>query len=231
MILPEFSIKRPVAAFMMIAALVVFGLIGLGQLGIALYPDVDMPMVSITTAWQNARPEEIDNEITDELEDAVSSVSGIKHITSKSSQGVSRITVEFELSKDVDVAAQEVRDKISARLHKIPDDADVPVIDKLDMNAQPIMWLAVTGPHAVEELTRVADEQVRVLLQKIEGVGEVRIGGGREKEIKLWLNRERLAAYKIGVDEVINAVRSQHIDIPAGKIESSEKEFLVRTIG
>ena len=231
MILPEFSIKRPVAAFMMIAALVVFGLIGLSRLGIALYPDVDMPMVSITTTWQNARPEEIDNEITDELEDAVSSVSSIKHITSQSSQGVSRITVEFELSKDVDVAAQEVRDKISARLHKIPDDADVPVIDKLDMNAQPIMWLAVTGQHAVEELTRIADEQVRVLLQKIEGVGEVRLGGGREKEIKIWLNRERLAAYRIGVDEVIAAIRSQHIDIPAGKIESREKEFLVRTIG
>ena len=231
MLLPEFSIKRPVAAFMMIAALVVFGLIGLGRLGIALYPDVDMPMVSITTTWQNARPEEIDNEITDELEDAVSSVSGIKHITSQSSQGVSRITVEFELSKDVDVAAQEVRDKVSARLHKIPDDADVPVIDKLDMNAQPIMWIAVTGQYAVEDLTKIADEQIRVLLQKIEGVGEVRIGGGREKEIKLWLNRERLAAYHIGVDEVITAVQSQHIDIPAGKIESKEKEFLVRTIG
>ena len=231
MILPEFSIKRPVTAFMIIAALVVFGLIGFGRLGIALYPDVDMPMVSVTTTWQNARPEEIDNEITDELEDAVSSVSSIKHIYSQSSQGVSRITVEFELTKDVDVAAQEVRDKISARLYKIPDDADVPVIDKLDTNAQPIMWLAVTGQHAIEELTKVADEQIRVLLQKIEGVGEVRIGGGREKEIKIWLNRERLAAYHIGVDEVINAIRSQHIDIPAGKIESKEKEFLVRTIG
>jgi len=231
MILPEFSIRRPVSAFMMIAALVVFGLIGLSRLGIALYPDVDFPMVTVTTTWQNARPEEIDNEITDELEDAVSSVSGLKHITSQSLQGVSRITVEFELTKDIDVGAQEVRDKISARLHKIPDDADVPVIDKLDMNAQPIIWLAVTGEYAIEELTRIADEQVRVLLQKIEGVGEVRLGGAREKEIKIWLNRERLAAYRLGVDEVIDAVRSQHIDIPAGKIESREKEFLVRTIG
>ncbi len=216
---------------MMVAALVVFGLIGVSRLGISLYPDVDFPIVTVTTTWENARPEEVDNEITDELEDAVAAVSGIKHITSQSMQGMSRVTIEFELTKDVDIAAQEVRDKVSAKLAELPDDADVPVIDKLDINAQPIMWLAVTGQQAIEDLTKVADEKIRPLLQKIQGVGEVRLGGSREKEVKVWLYRERLAAYEIGVDEVIAAIRRQHIEIPGGKIESREQEFLIRTMG
>lgn len=231
MFLSDFSIKRPVAASMMVAALVVFGLIGIGRLGISLYPDVDFPMVTVTTNWENARPEEIDNEITDEIEDAISSVSGIKHITSQSMQGSSSITIEFELTKDLDVAAQEVRDKISARLRNLPEDADVPVIDKLDINAQPIMYLAITGQQSIEEVTRIANDQIRPLLQKIQGVGEVRMLGGREKEVQIWLYRERLAAYNIGVDEVINAIRLQHIEIPGGKVESREKEFLIRTMG
>jgi len=231
MLLPEFSIRRPVAATMMVLALVVFGLIGVGRLGISLFPDLDFPMVTVTTVWQNARPEEVDNEITDELEDAISSVSGIKHITSQSMQGLSRITIEFELTKDLDVAAQEVRDKVSAGLRNLPKEAEVPVIDKLDINAQPIMWLAITGQYAIENLTKIVDEQIRPLLQKIQGVGEVRLAGGREKEVNIWLYRERLAAYNIGVDEVSAAIKRQHIEMPGGKLESTEKEYLIRTIG
>ncbi|HUU81358.1 MAG TPA: efflux RND transporter permease subunit, partial [Acidobacteriota bacterium] len=229
MFLPDFSIKRPVAATMMVCALVVFGVIGLTRLGVSLYPDVDFPVVTVTTVWENARPEEVDNEITDELEDAISSVSGIKHITSESMQGRSRVTIEFELSKNLDVAAQEIRDKVSARLQHLPKDAEVPVIDKLDINARPIMWISITGPYAIEEMTRIVDEQIRPLLQKIEGAGEIHLGGGREKEIQIWLYRERLAAYNIGVDEVIDAIRREHIELPGGKIESREKEFLIRT--
>jgi HAE1 family hydrophobic/amphiphilic exporter-1 len=231
MFLPDFSINRPVAATMMVCALVVFGVIGLTRLGVSLYPDVDFPVVTITTVWENARPEEVDNEITDEMEDAISSVSGIKHMTSQSMQGRSRVTVEFELSKDLDVAAQEVRDKVSARLRHLPSDADAPVIDKLDINARPIMWISITGPYAIEEMTRIVDEQIRPLLQKIEGAGEIHLGGGREKEVQIWLYRERLAAYNIGVDEVIDAIRREHIELPGGKIESREKEFLIRTVG
>ena len=231
MFLTDFSIRRPVAATMMVTALVVFGLIGMTRLGVSLYPDVDFPMVTVTTVWENARPEEVDNEITDKLEDAISSVSGIKHINSASMQGVSRIVVEFELSKDVDVAAQEVRDKISTKLRELPTEAESPVIDKLDINAQPIIWLAVRGPQAIETLTKVADEQLRPMIQKIQGVGEVRVGGAREKEVHVWLDRERLAAYKLGVNDVIAALAREHVEIPGGKIESKEKEFLIRTVG
>ncbi|MDO9079429.1 MAG: efflux RND transporter permease subunit, partial [Desulfuromonadales bacterium] len=187
--------------------------------------------MTVSTFWQNARPEEVDNEITDILEDAVSGVSGIKHIVSESQEGRSRITITFELGKDIDVAAQEVRDKISARLRRLPGDADIPVVDKLDINAQPIMWLAVTGQRAIEDLTYFADVQIRPLLQKIDGVGEVSVGAGREKQIHIRLMRERLAAYRIGVDEVIDAIRRQHMEVPGGKIDSLEKEFLIRTVG
>ena len=231
MFLPDISIKRPVTATMMVMALVIFGLIGLSRLGVSLYPDVDDPVVTVTTVWQNARPAEVDNEITDILEDAVSGVSGIKNIVSESMEGRSRIAITFELGKNIDVAAQEVRDKVSARLRRLPSDADVPVVDKLDINAQPIMWLAVTGQRAIEDLTYIADMQIRPMLQKIEGVGEVSVGGGREKQIHIRLLRERLAAYAVGVDEVIDAIRRQHLEIPGGKIDSGEKEFLIRTVG
>jgi len=231
MFLPDISIRRPVTATMLVLALVIFGLIGFSRLGVSLYPDVDDPVVTVTTVWQNARPEEVDNEITDILEDAVSGVSGIKHIVSESMEGRSRITITFELGKNIDVAAQEVRDKVSARLRRLPGDADIPVVDKLDINAQPIMWLAVTGQRAIEDLTYFADVQIRPMLQKIEGVGEVSVAGGREKQVHIRLVRERLAAYRVGVDEVIEAIRRQHLEIPGGKIDSLEKEFLIRTVG
>lgn len=231
MFLPDISIKRPVTATMLVLALVIFGLIGFSRLGVSLYPQIDDPVVTVSTTWQNARPEEVDNEITDILEDAVSGVSGIKHIVSESSEGRSRITITFELGKDIDVAAQEVRDKVSARLRRLPNDADIPVVDKLDINAQPIIWLAVTGQRAIEDLTYFADVQIRPLLQKIEGVGEVSVGAGREKQVHIRLVRERLAAYRVGVDEVIEAIRRQHLEIPGGKIDSQAKEFLVRTVG
>ena len=231
MFLSDYSIKRPVTATMMVLVLVILGLIGFSRLGISLNPDVDFPFVTIGTVWQNARPEEIDNEITDKLEDAVSGVSGIKHISSESLQGRSNIRIEFELDKDVDVAAQEVRDKISARIFELPQDAETPVIDKLDLNSQPILWISFTGQQAIEEIRRIADEQIRPIIQKVQGVGEVRFGGGPGKEIKIWLYRDRLAAYGIGVDEVIDAIRKQHIELPGGQIESSTKEFLIRTLG
>jgi HAE1 family hydrophobic/amphiphilic exporter-1 len=225
MFLPDISIRRPVTATMLVLALVIFGLIGFSRLGVSLYPDVDDPVVTVTTVWQNARPEEVDNEITDILEDAVSGVSGIKHIVSESMEGRSRITITFELGKNIDVAAQEVRDKVSARLRRLPGDADIPVVDKLDINAQPIMWLAVTGQRAIEDLTYFADVQIRPMLQKIEGVGEVSVAGGREKQVHIRLVRERLAAYRVGVDEVIEASAVSTWRSPAARSTRWRRNF------
>ncbi|MBI1389837.1 MAG: MMPL family transporter [bacterium] len=230
MFLPTFSIHRPVAATMLVAVFVVFGVIGLGRLGVSLFPNVDYPIVSVRTDWEHARPEEVDNDVTDALEDAVSGVSGIKHITSQSSEGRSTITIEFELDKDIDVAAQEVRDKVSSELDELPREAELPTIEKQDANAQSILMLAITGQYAVEDLTRIAQDHVRPMIQKIAGVGEVPLRGDRRMEVHIRLYREKLAAYGIGVNQVIDAVRAQHVQVPGGKVETSAQEFSIRTL-
>jgi len=162
MFLPDFCIKRPVTATMMVLALLIFGIISLGRLGVDIYPDVDFPLVTVKTLWENARPEEMDNNITDELEDAIGGISGIKHIVSNSLEGFSSILINFELYKDVDVGAQEVRDKVSTRLWKLPNEAETPTIEKLDINAQPIIWLVLFGEqYSIEDLTEYADDKIR----------------------------------------------------------------------
>lgn len=231
MFLPKFCIKRPVAATVMVLVLVIFGLISLGKLGIRLYPDVDYPVVTVTTIWSNARPEEVDINITDRLEDPLSGISEVKHITSDSYLGFSQITVEFELSKDIDVAAQEIRDKVSTVISKLPADAESPIIKKMDINARPVMWMALSGPRPVEYLTDYADKILKPKFQALKGVGDVNISAGRKKEVRIWLWRDRLAAYGLGVNEVIDSLRRQHIDVPGGKVESTGREYLVRTLG
>ncbi|MBW1855519.1 MAG: efflux RND transporter periplasmic adaptor subunit, partial [Deltaproteobacteria bacterium] len=232
MFLPDFCIKRPVTATMMVIALLVFGIISIGRLGVDIYPDVDFPLVSVKTLWENARPEEVDNNITDELEDAIGGISSIKHITSNSLEGFSSILITFELHKDVDVGAQEARDKISTKLWKLPDKAETPAIEKLDINAQPILWLVLFGEqYSIEDLTEYADDAIRPLIQKLEGVGDVRISGGRELQVRIWLDGDKLAAHDLTVHDIILALKKGHLEVPGGKVESGEKEFLVRTMG
>jgi len=232
MFLPDFCIKRPVTATMMVLALLIFGIISLGRLGVDIYPDVDFPMVSVSTLWENSRPEEVDNNITDELEDAIGGISGIKHIISNSLEGYSSILINFELYKDVDVGAQEARDKISTKLWKLPDKAETPAIEKLDINAQPILWLVLFGEqYSIEDLTEYADDKIRPVLQKLKGIGDVRITGGRELQVRIWLDGDKLTAHDLTVQDVILALKKGHLEIPGGKVETREKEFLVRTMG
>ncbi len=232
MFLPDFCIKRPVTATMMVLALLIFGIISIGRLGVDIYPDVDFPLVTVRTLWENARPEEVDNNITDELEDAIGGISGIKHITSNSLEGFSSILITFELDKDVDVGAQEARDKVSTKLWKLPDEAETPIIEKLDINAQPILWLVLFGKqYPIEDLTEYADDKIRPLLQKLKGVGDVQISGGRELQVRIWLDRDKLAAHDLTIHDIILALKKGHLEVPGGKVETREKEFLVRTMG
>lgn len=230
MFLPELCIRRPVTATVIVLVLVIFGIIGMGRIGVMLFPDVDFPVISVSTIWQNARPEEVDNNITDVLEDSLGGIEGTKHIVSDSYQGISRIAINFELYKDVDVAAQEVRDKTQVKLYELPTDAEFPIVEKIDINAQPVMWLALYGQRSIEHITDYADRILKPALQQLQGVGDVFVYG-QEREVKIWLDRDRLATYKIGVDQIMQAIRSQHVDIPGGKIESPDKEFLIRTMG
>lgn len=218
-------------ATMMTALLLVLGLLGAERLGVDYFPDVAIPIVTISTVWENARPDELDNDVSDELEDAVGEVSGIKHIASRSMEGASFTIVDFELARDVDLAAQEVQEKVAGRLGDLPEGAEKPVLDRLDVNASPVVWLCLYGRYPIEELTEYARNTIRPALQKLDGTGRVQLRGAREREVRIWLDRDRLTAYGLPVAEVIAAVQRRHVEVPGGKIESAHKEFLVRTMG
>jgi Cation/multidrug efflux pump len=177
MFLPEVCIRRPVTATVIVLLFVIFGIIGMGRLGVLLFPDIDFPVISVSTTWLNARPEEVDNNVTDELEDSLGGIEGIKHISSESYQGLSRVMIEFELFKDVDVASDEVRDKVFRVINDLPEDSESPLIEKIDINANPVIWMAFFGQRSIEELTDYADKTVKPLFQKLKGVGDVWIYG------------------------------------------------------
>jgi len=216
---------------MMIGALVLFGFISRERMGIAQYPNVDFPVVSISTTLPGASPEVIETELTDTVEDTISSVEGIKHISSSSLQGSSRVTVEFDLERDIDVAAQDIRDKISLANRFLPDDTDPPVIGKVDVSAHPIIWLSVHGNVPRKHLGQVADEMFKPRLETLHGVGTIMIGGLQEREMRVWLDVKKMEAYHVTAQDVESAFRNKNLELPGGRIESATRELTVKTMG
>jgi HAE1 family hydrophobic/amphiphilic exporter-1 len=233
MSLAEVSIRRPVFAWMLTAAIVTLGWISLGRLGVDLFPNVQLPVVTITTVLQGAGPETIETEITEVVEEHVNTVSGIDGLLSISSEGVSQVFVWFELEVDPDVATQAVRDKVAIARQDLPVDAEPPVVDKLDPDATPILAVMVAGERPVGELTRFADDVVKERLQRVLGVGSVAMVGGREREIRVWLDAWRLRAYGLTADDVVQALRAEHAEIPGGRLETGGRtaEFAFKTRG
>lgn len=231
MLLSDVSIRKPVFATMLITALVLFGFISRDRMGIAQYPNVDFPIVSISTTLQGTSPEVSETELTDPIEESISSVEGIKHITSASSQGISRVLVEFELERDVDVAAQDIRDKISFANRMLPRDTDPPVIGKVDISSHPIIWIAVSGNVPRQYLGLIADEVFKPQFETLYGVGGVIVGGLQEREMRIWLDAKKMEAYHLTADDVENAIRNKNIELPGGRIESETRELTVKTMG
>jgi HAE1 family hydrophobic/amphiphilic exporter-1 len=231
MFLSDLSIKRPVFATMMIAALILFGFISRNRMGIALYPNVDFPIVSISAMLQGASPEVIETEITDTIEESISSVEGIKHISSANSQGMSRVTVEFHLERNIEIAAQDIRDKLSLANRFLPRDTDPPVVGKLDISAHPIIWISVSGNVPRKYLGLVADEVFKPHFETLPGVGSMFIGGFQEREMRIWLDAKKMEAYHITADDVEMAIRNKNIELPGGRIESATRELTVKTMG
>ncbi|MCX7918702.1 MAG: efflux RND transporter permease subunit [bacterium] len=229
--LAEVSINRPVFTTMVILALIVFGLVSLQLLGIDLFPNVDFPMVTVTTILPGADPETMETRVTDVIEEAVNTLSGIKTLRSSSSEGVSMVFIEFELEKNVDVVAQDVRDKVASIRSELPKDVEAPIVDKLDLQSSPIIGLTLSGDKSVKELTRFADKVVKERLQQIIGVGGVKIVGGRDRQIRVWLNANKMEAYQLSAPEVVMALGSENVDIPGGRIESEVRELVVKTKG
>lgn len=229
--LADTSIKRPVFATMVIAALVIFGVVSYPDIGVDLFPKVDFPMVNITTTLKGASPEIMDIDVTDKIEEAANTINGVKTIASTSTEGVSSVLVEFVLERDIDLAVQDVREKISAIGSKLPRDIDEPIIQKVDPDATPVMWLALSGEKSVRELSTYADEMLKEQLQKVNGVGAIRLAGLRLRQVRVWLDTNRLLAYQITAQDVLRALQRENVELPSGRIESETKEYSVKVKG
>lgn len=232
MLLSNFSIRRPVSATMMSLALIVFGIIGYFRLPVRELPDVDPPVVSVTTVYPGASPEIVEREVTKVLEEELNTIEGIRTMTSSSKEQLSSITVEFSLTRDVDVAAQDVRDKIARIRRSLPDDIDPPVVAKQEADATPIMWVALnSGTLSPLDLTDIAENFYKDRIQNVEGVGRVMIGGAQRFSVRVRLDAMKLAAHQLTVGDVNAALLAQNVELPSGKVESRSREFTINTEG
>lgn len=228
MSLPGLSIRLPVLAVMVNAVIILFGIIAFNRIGVDRFPYIDFPMVSVSTVLPGANPDIVDSSITNVIETAVNGVSGIDNITSYSRSGVSSVTVEFDLDKNIDVAFNEVQAKVNQVLRQLPDDADPPVVSKMEIGASPIMWLTLTGDRTLQQLNLYARNVLKKRLETINGVGEVRLGGRRERAIRIELIPENLAAFGLTPADVLKALNEEHIQLPAGYLVSKQSERLLK---
>ncbi|MEZ4314796.1 MAG: efflux RND transporter permease subunit [Polyangiaceae bacterium] len=229
--LAAISVRRPVFATVIVLVLSVVGIFAYIQLGIDRFPKVDFPAVTITTILPGSAPEEVETEISDKLESAVNTISGIDELRSVSTEGVSLVIVSFVLEKDIEVAAQEVRDRVNATLRDLPAGIDPPVITKMDPDASPILTLALTGPGSPRDVTELADKALRRELESISGVGQVLLVGGRPRQVNVWIDPEKLQKYSLSAPEVERALRTQNIELPSGRIEQGSRQLTLRTRG
>ncbi len=228
--LAEICVHRPVFATVIILALTVIGGFSFFTLGVDRFPKIDIPTVSVTTTNQGAAPQEMETEVTDILEGAVNTATGIDELRSSSSTGRSQISISFDLSKDPDVATQEVRDKINTVVNRLPATADPPVVQKADPDATPIILYSMTGPYSVLQLTELADKQVKQRLESASGVGDIFIYGARRRQINVQVDPDRLRAYNISITDVATALRAQNLELPGGRVNEGAKTITLRTM-
>jgi hydrophobe/amphiphile efflux-1 (HAE1) family protein len=229
--LAEICVHRPVFASMLIAAITVVGGVSFFTLGVDRYPRVETPVVSVTTTNPGATPENIETEITDRIEAAVNTVAGIDELRSTSTEGRSRVTISFDLSKNADIAAQEVRAKVDPVIRDLPETADPPVVQKQDPDAFPIIMFSVSAPMPAVELTTFLEQNVQKRLESVNGVGELLLFGARRREIQIQIDPDRLNAYGLSTTDVAAALRSQNLELPGGRLEQGNRELSVRTLG
>ncbi|MBU1638361.1 efflux RND transporter permease subunit, partial [bacterium] len=229
--LADISIKRPVFATMMIAALIVLGLFSYQRLNVDLFPDVDIPVVVIQTVLSGAGPEQIETDVTQVIEDAVNPVGGIDYIQSQSREGVSIVIIFFELEVDDRAAAQEVREKVAAIRADLPLDTEDPVIERYDPASQPIVSVTIAGKRSEKDLTTYVKDVIRKRLESVPGVGAVELVGGAEREIQIEVDADRLQAYSLSINDVINKIGAANFELPAGNIDQGARQLLVRTLG
>jgi len=229
--LAEICVRRPVFATMLILSLTVVGLFSYKSLGVDLFPKIDLPTITVTVVNPGASPQEIETEITDKVEGAVNTISGIDELRSTSVEGVSQVFITFLLEKNPDVAAQEVRNKIDLIVNDLPVTAEQPMVQKLDTDAAPVVRIAVSAPRSLREVTDIADKKIKQQIESINGVGNVQIIGGRTREIQIWVDPDKLRAFNVTVAQVADAVRAQNMEVPGGRVDEGTRELTVRTMG
>ncbi len=229
--LAALCVRRPVFASVLILSLVVVGTFGFTQLGVDRVPNVDIPTITVTTRLPGAAPEQIESEITDKVEEAVNTISGIDQLSSNSAEGISQVIVTFRLDKNADVAAQEVRDRLNRIMPLLPRTITQPTIEKQDPDAQPILTMALTANKPIREITEYADKVLRRRFESADGVGQVLVLGGRKRQINVWLDAERLRGQNLTVNDVARALQTQNVDIPGGLVERGAQTVTMRTRG
>jgi hydrophobic/amphiphilic exporter-1 (mainly G- bacteria), HAE1 family len=231
MTISEICIKRPVFTWVLMAIPVVLGLVSYGSLGVDLFPNVDFPVCTVTTVLNGASVEEMETSVTKPIEDIINTVSGVDELRSTTQEGVSIVTVQFLLSKNGDVGAQEVRDKVNSILADLPEKTDAPIVDKFETDAMPVMTIAISGRRDLREVTEIARKQIKERLETVNGVGAINLVGGRTRAINIVVDTDKLASYDLSVADVQTALQRQNLEVPGGRIDQGPRELSLRTLG
>lgn len=231
MILTRISLKRPVFATVTILALIVLGFFSYATLNVDEWPNVEFPYVTVMVTYRGASPEQVETKITQKVEEAVSSIAGVKHIYSTIREGVSYTTIEFTLETSPATAAQDVRDKIGRIRGELPQDADEPVIMRFDPSEAPIASVVVTGNMSVRELTILVDDVIKHRLETVNGVGAINVYGTSKREIQINLDKDKIAAYGLTIPEIVDNLRGENLEVPGGKVTHGDREVVMRTAG
>ena len=229
--LTETCVKKPVLAWMLMAATVVFGLVAASRIGISQFPDVDFPNISVSVVWEGAAPEVIENDIVEQLEESLVQVEGLRTMTSSSRMGSANITIELDLSRNVDLALQDVQTKVSQTARRLPRDIDPPVISKSNPEDQPIMMVSMGGPYPARVISDYIQYGLKEKIQTIPGVGEITLMGVQTRNVRVWLDAAQLDEKNMTVTDVIQALQREHIELPAGRLETTGREVNVRVLG
>lgn len=230
--LSETAVSRPILTAMAFIALAVFGVIAHRTIGMAMFPDVDIPVVTVTVQYEtSASPETVETEVTEKLEEALSTISGIKLMRSETNEGVSQIFVEFELETNIDVAAQDVRDKLSSIRNELPREIKEPTVEKFDPDSAPILGIVLSGPDSIGKLSAFAEDELKPALQSIDGVGGVDLAGAQEREIRIWLRIDDLKRFNLEAQDVIDRLAEENIESPGGRLETGRHDLTVKTRG
>ncbi|MDX9736277.1 MAG: efflux RND transporter permease subunit, partial [Thermoanaerobaculia bacterium] len=227
----EVCIRKPVLAWMLMAATIVFGGVALSRIGISQFPDVDSPTINVSVTWEGAAPEVMEHDVVEVLEEAVMQVEGVKSLTSSSRQGSAYVTIELDINRNIDLALQDTQTKVSQAQRRLPRDIDPPVVSKSNPEDNPILWLGLSGPFPRQVLADYARYRLKERFQTVPGVGEVTMGGYLDRNVRIWVDADKLNAKGLTVTDVISALQREHVELPAGRLETEGREISVRVMG